>query len=225
MGKGSTPSRRRWWIALSALIVAATWAAYRRTIGRSDAATPDEAWPDATVRSLAAVRAGAGTSAAPREPARIGAPDGSGASVTPIRRTAPAAATANGVGASAPSCTAAPAMPATSPVPTSESASPPAAKPAPATAPAEPHSPDGPSIPAAVQESPYGPGSALPLPDGSAPSVEYTIKGNGKSMLFHTPTSPYFGRTKAGVWFRTAEDARRAGFTEWTRKPRSRRSG
>jgi hypothetical protein len=59
-------------------------------------------------------------------------------------------------------------------------------------------------------------GAATPLPDGSAPGPEYTIKGNAGSMLFHPPTSPYFGRTKAEYWFRTAEDARAAGFSEWS---------
>ncbi len=62
----------------------------------------------------------------------------------------------------------------------------------------------------------HGPGSAEPLPDGSAPGPEYTIKGNADSMLFHRPTSPYYARTKAEVWFRTATDARAAGFTEWS---------
>ena len=68
----------------------------------------------------------------------------------------------------------------------------------------------------------YGPGSAAPLPDGSAPGPEYTIKGNAGSMLFHRPDSPYYARTKAEVWFQTATDARAAGFTEWV--PRSRTS-
>jgi hypothetical protein len=68
----------------------------------------------------------------------------------------------------------------------------------------------------------YGPGSAAPLSDGSAPGPEYTIKGNAGSMLFHRPDSPYYARTKAEVWFRTATDARAAGFTEWV--PRSRAS-
>jgi hypothetical protein len=71
-----------------------------------------------------------------------------------------------------------------------------------------------------VPDGPYGPGSAAPLPDGSAPGPEFTIKGNAKSMLFHPPSSPYFGRTKPEAWFRTAEDAERAGFTEWKPKPR-----
>ena len=52
-------------------------------------------------------------------------------------------------------------------------------------------------------------------------TVEYTIKGNTTSMLYHTTASPYYRRTKAEVWFRTDEDARRAGFTAWA--PRKRR--
>jgi hypothetical protein len=44
------------------------------------------------------------------------------------------------------------------------------------------------------------------------------IKGNAYSMLFHTESSPYYGRTKAEVWFRTEEEATAAGFTKWTRR-------
>ena len=63
---------------------------------------------------------------------------------------------------------------------------------------------------------------AAPLADGSAPGPEYVIKGNADSMLFHTESSPYYGRTKADVWFRTEEEATAAGFTKWTRRrPRS----
>ena len=69
--------------------------------------------------------------------------------------------------------------------------------------------------------TPFGPGSARSLPDGSAPGPEYQIKGNTSSMLFHPPTSPYYKRTKPEVWFRTAEDARAAGFTEWTPRRRT----
>jgi len=61
----------------------------------------------------------------------------------------------------------------------------------------------------------YGPGSAEPQPDGSAPGPEYTIKGEAGSMLFHRPDSPHYSRTTAEVWFRTATDARAAGFVEW----------
>ncbi|HEY0638840.1 MAG TPA: hypothetical protein VGD67_14415 [Pseudonocardiaceae bacterium] len=71
-----------------------------------------------------------------------------------------------------------------------------------------------------VEESRYGPGSAAPLPDGSAPSAEYRIKGNGGSMLYHTMDSPYYGRTRAVAWFRTEEDAQRAGFEAWNRRAR-----
>ncbi|MGQ0839205.1 sunset domain-containing protein [Actinokineospora sp.] len=70
----------------------------------------------------------------------------------------------------------------------------------------------------ATTTPPYGPGSALPMADGSAPSDEYTVKGNADSMLFHTTDSPYYGRTKAEAWFKTAADAERAGFTAWDRK-------
>ena len=69
----------------------------------------------------------------------------------------------------------------------------------------------------AITAGPYR-GSARPGPDGSAPGAEYTIKGNEDSMLFHTPDSPYYGRTKAEVWFSTVEDAEAAGFTNWKRK-------
>jgi hypothetical protein len=68
---------------------------------------------------------------------------------------------------------------------------------------------------------PYGPGSAAPLANGDSPGPEYTIKGNASSMLFHPPSSPYFERTKPEAWFRTAEDAEKAGFTEWKPRPRA----
>jgi hypothetical protein len=73
------------------------------------------------------------------------------------------------------------------------------------------------TVPATGTAGPY-PGSALPGPDGSAPAEEFTIKGNADSMLFHTPDSPYYGRTKAEVWFSRVEDAEAAGFTNWKRK-------
>lgn len=79
-------------------------------------------------------------------------------------------------------------------------------------------------IPVLTVESTVEPGeypnSARPLPDGSAPAPEFTIKGNAGSMLFHTKESPYFGRTKAEVWFRSAADAEAAGFTGWDKRRR-----
>jgi hypothetical protein len=76
-------------------------------------------------------------------------------------------------------------------------------------APAPPHALFTPAA-----SGPVGAG-ALPGPDGAAPGPEFTIKGNADSMLFHTPESPYFERTRAEVWFRTPDEAVAAGFTEW----------
>lgn len=64
---------------------------------------------------------------------------------------------------------------------------------------------------------PY-PGSVLPLEDGSAPSPEFVVKGKTGSMRSHSPDSPYYGRTRAEVWFRTQEDASAAGFAPWAPK-------
>jgi hypothetical protein len=76
------------------------------------------------------------------------------------------------------------------------------------------------SVPGAwLADAPYL-GAALPRADGSAPSPDYTVKGNPGSMLYHTTESPYYRRTKAGAWFRTEEDAQRAGFSRWSRRPR-----
>jgi hypothetical protein len=65
----------------------------------------------------------------------------------------------------------------------------------------------------------YGEGSAEAVPHQGPPDG-FTIKGNAQSMLFHTPESPYYGRTKPEVWFRTEADAERAGFTKYVRRPR-----
>ncbi|WP_299298817.1 50S ribosomal protein L4 [uncultured Brachybacterium sp.] len=67
------------------------------------------------------------------------------------------------------------------------------------------------AAPAAAQEAPFGEGSAAALADDSAPEG-FTIKGNQGSMKFHTPDSPWYGRTKAEVWFATEEAAKAAGF-------------
>lgn len=47
--------------------------------------------------------------------------------------------------------------------------------------------------------------------DGSAPEG-FDIKGNKDSMKFHAPSSPWYARTNAEVWFKTAEAAEAAGF-------------
>ena len=59
--------------------------------------------------------------------------------------------------------------------------------------------------------APYGEDSAVALEDGSAPEG-FEIKGNQGSMKFHAPSSPWYDRTNAEVWFRTAEAAEKAGF-------------
>lgn len=89
----------------------------------------------------------------------------------------------------------------------------PAKKPAAATV-AEP-------VAASAGEGPFGPGSAKPLADGAAPGDEYTVKGKRSSKLFHTAESPYFGRTKADVWFKTPADAENAGFAAWNHKKKA----
>ena len=50
-----------------------------------------------------------------------------------------------------------------------------------------------------------------PLESGDAPAG-FEIKGNKTSKKFHAPSSPWYDRTNAEVWFRTAEAAEKAGF-------------
>ena len=56
----------------------------------------------------------------------------------------------------------------------------------------------------------YGPGSYV----GEEPPTGFDVKGNEDSMKFHTPESPYYGRTVAEVWFDSAAAAEAAGFTD-----------
>ncbi|WP_433271957.1 hypothetical protein ACQPZF_14655 [Actinosynnema sp. CS-041913] len=44
------------------------------------------------------------------------------------------------------------------------------------------------------------------------------VKGSSKSMIFHTPDSPYFKRMKGDVTFRSVAEAERAGYTQWRPK-------
>jgi ribosomal protein S16 len=64
----------------------------------------------------------------------------------------------------------------------------------------------------AAAEGPHGPGSHAPLDDASQAPEGFPIKGNEDSMKYHTPESPWYGRTVAEVWFATAEAAEAAGF-------------
>ena len=66
-------------------------------------------------------------------------------------------------------------------------------------------------LPTDVAEGEFGAGSAAPLESGDAPAG-FEIKGNKTSKKFHAPSSPWYDRTNAEVWFRTAEVAEAAGF-------------
>jgi large subunit ribosomal protein L4 len=59
----------------------------------------------------------------------------------------------------------------------------------------------------------HGTDSAAPLEDGSAPAG-FDIKGNADSMKYHQPGGQWYDATIAEVWFRTADAAEAAGFTE-----------
>jgi hypothetical protein len=58
--------------------------------------------------------------------------------------------------------------------------------------------------------------STKPSVHAAAPAGE--IKGNRDSMLYHTVDSPWYGRTKAEVWFDTEAEAVAAGFARWDHK-------
>jgi large subunit ribosomal protein L4 len=62
-----------------------------------------------------------------------------------------------------------------------------------------------------VESGPYGAGSHAALADGSEPDG-FPVKGNESSKIYHLPGTSFYNRTKAEVWFATAEDAEKAGF-------------
>jgi hypothetical protein len=64
--------------------------------------------------------------------------------------------------------------------------------------------------------------SALAVEQG-APDAAHIVKGNTRSMRYHTPDSPYYSRTKPGAWFRTIQEAEEAGFSAWNERVRSSR--
>ena len=76
---------------------------------------------------------------------------------------------------------------------------------------------DGPEAPGGepqdAADGGYGPGSAAPNEDGSAPAG-FDIKGNADSMKYHEPDGQWYDQTDAEVYFATAEDAEKAGFTK-----------
>lgn len=63
-------------------------------------------------------------------------------------------------------------------------------------------------------EGPHA-GSALPTADGLPPSTEFAIKANEGSRRYHDPGSPFYVRTRADLWFRSAAHAEEAGFASW----------
>jgi large subunit ribosomal protein L17 len=67
---------------------------------------------------------------------------------------------------------------------------------------------------AASADLEFGDDVAEALEDGSAPSEEFTIKGNKDSGKYHTPDSQYYDQTVAEVWFTTEEAAENAGFVK-----------
>lgn len=63
--------------------------------------------------------------------------------------------------------------------------------------------------------SPYGDGSHA-LIDGDPDTMPegYPVKGNDDSKLYHNEDSPFYGRTKAEVWFADDAAAEAAGFSK-----------
>ncbi|USX53334.1 hypothetical protein [Lentzea sp. HUAS12] len=48
------------------------------------------------------------------------------------------------------------------------------------------------------------------------------VKGNSKTMVYHTPDSPYYRRTKGDMTFGSEAEAQSAGYRMWTTKGRVR---
>ncbi|MFT8395506.1 hypothetical protein [Propionibacterium sp.] len=68
----------------------------------------------------------------------------------------------------------------------------------------------GPARAADAAGADFGPDSYV----GENPPEGYTIKGNKRSMKYHTPDAAGFARTHADVWFSSEEAAESAGFTK-----------
>ena len=72
---------------------------------------------------------------------------------------------------------------------------------------------DAPAAEASADVGEFGADSAAPLADGSGPEG-FEVKGNKDSMKFHLPGTQWYDATVAEVYFRSAEAATAAGFTE-----------
>ena len=73
--------------------------------------------------------------------------------------------------------------------------------------------PEDAAAPQDSQDGGYGPNSVLPPEDGSVPDG-FPVKGNADSMKFHEPDGQWYDQTVAEVYFKTAADAEKAGFTK-----------
>ena len=71
---------------------------------------------------------------------------------------------------------------------------------------------EGPADGGGEPTAPY-PGAALARADGSAPSPEYRVKVDLAAKLYYPQGSRTFASATAQLWFRSAEEAERAGFT------------
>ena len=113
----------------------------------------------------------------------------------------------------------------------------PAAKAAPATAEQAPVADEAPAAVADESKNERGeskaeaslvpsewPGSVQALADDSQPAG-YDIKGNAGSMLYHTPGSSFYSRTKAEVWFDSEQNAEAAGFSKPASQQKSQDTG
>ncbi|MVA77352.1 hypothetical protein GC722_15175 [Auraticoccus sp. F435] len=80
----------------------------------------------------------------------------------------------------------------------------------PATGETEAESVDRIDPPGGDQGSKYGPGSYV----GDEPPAGYTVKGNERSMKYHTADSGGYERTIADVWFDSEASAEAAGFSK-----------
>ncbi len=131
------------------------------------------------------------------------------AETTPAAEATGAATEAPAADAAADAVTEAPAAGAATEAPAAGAAT---EAPAADEAPAASVATEAPAVAAAeVAEGEFGSDSAVPLEGGEAPSG-FEIKGNKTSKKFHAPSSPWYDRTNAEVWFRTAEAAEAAGF-------------
>lgn len=50
--------------------------------------------------------------------------------------------------------------------------------------------------------------------DGTSPDADYDVKGNGESGKYHVPGSQWYDITEAEFWFKSADDAKAAGFEQ-----------